>query len=119
MPDLQDRDSPGDARADSAPADIPAVAATGSSNVSSFAWQPTDERESANFAEQVRVYGSPEYAAMSYPGNPDGVLTVTFLSGATYQYSPVPLSVFVGMLNAPSRGRYVHQVVKQYPFVRV
>src|SRR5437016_2382421 len=110
MPDLQgQRDS----------AQFAPTPATGSTNVSTFGWQPTDERELANFAEQIRVYGSPEYAALSYPGDPDGVLTVTFLSGGVYEYSPVPLSVFVGMLNADSRGVYVHQVVKQYPFVRV
>jgi hypothetical protein len=87
--------------------------ATGSSNVASFGWQPTDPGELADFAAAVAAHGSPEYAALGYPGNPAGVLTVTFLNGSTYQYSPVPLSVFVDMLNAPSRGSFVWAVLRR------
>lgn len=38
-------------------------------------------------------------------------LSVTFVSGRVYQYFPVPMDVFVGLLDAPSKGRYMRAAV--------
>lgn len=128
MPDLLDqlRAIAGDRGTDADPASpeptttsFPPVPATGSSNVESFGWEPLDPTAKAAFARDVANYGSPAYAALARPDQTPGVLTVSFLSGGVYQYQPVPKQVFVDMLNAGSRGVFVHQVVKHYPFVRV
>ena len=42
----------------------------------------------------------------------EGVLEVQFRSGGVYHYYDVPLSVFVGLREAPSKGRYLHKVIK-------
>lgn len=106
---------------DPAAVTVPMVPAHGSSNVAEFGWQPTGAADAADWAAAIQRYGSLEYAALAQPlvGDPMGTLTVAFLSGGVYQYEPVPLSAFVGMLNASSRGSYVYHVVRQYPFVRV
>jgi hypothetical protein len=46
---------------------------------------------------------------------------VEFLSGAVYQYFGVPESVYEGLLNAPSKGRYLDQFVKKagYSYARI
>jgi hypothetical protein len=95
------------------------VTAYGSSNVATFGWQPTDPAVLEDFADAVAQFGSLQFAALAYPANPDGELTVAFLSGGVYRYAGVPLQVFRDMLNAGSRGQYVHRVVKQYPFSRL
>lgn len=41
-------------------------------------------------------------------------LVIIFNSGGTYSYSNVPLSVYSGLLSAPSKGRYFHAYIKNY-----
>ncbi len=41
-----------------------------------------------------------------------GVLEIEFLDGGIYRYYNVPESIYVGIMNAPSCGRYFHQRVK-------
>jgi len=38
-------------------------------------------------------------------------LSVTFVSGRVYQYFPVPLEAFIGLLEAPSKGRYMRAAI--------
>lgn len=48
-------------------------------------------------------------------------LEVEFLSGSVYQYFGVSESVYAGLLNAPSKGRYFDQFVKKagYSYARI
>jgi hypothetical protein len=47
-------------------------------------------------------------------------LEIAFHSGGVYQYDGVPASVHVNLMNAPSKGRYFHQAIKDnYGFQRV
>ena len=39
-------------------------------------------------------------------------LSITFRSGQTYKYSPVPPAVYQGLLNAPSIGSYYNENIK-------
>ena len=39
-------------------------------------------------------------------------LKITYQGGATYTYSGVSLEDAKGLVNAPSKGRYVNQVIK-------
>jgi hypothetical protein len=47
------------------------------------------------------------------------LLEIEFKENAVYQYSGVPSSVHEGLMNATSKGKYVHQYVKQYRNTRV
>lgn len=50
----------------------------------------------------------------------DTSLEVQFQSGAVYQYTGVPESVYAGLLSAPSAGSYLAQQIKQrFPHSRV
>jgi hypothetical protein len=45
-------------------------------------------------------------------------LRITFTSGKTYTYYAVPRSVYEGFLNAPSKGEFFNEYIKdQYSFV--
>ncbi|GAK47726.1 hypothetical protein LOSG293_110420 [Secundilactobacillus oryzae JCM 18671] len=46
-------------------------------------------------------------------------LEIVFNSGGTYLYSGVPSSVYEGLLNAGSKGRYFHAFIKGYPTTRI
>ncbi len=48
-------------------------------------------------------------------------LEVEFLNGRIYQYSGIPMEVYVGLMNAPSKGSFFHHHVRQagYPYTRV
>lgn len=53
-------------------------------------------------------------------GYADGVLEVEFHSGGVYQYHRVPEQVYVGLINAPSKGTYLDRRVKGvYGYSRV
>lgn len=118
-PPAAERRQPAGRRGSFAAADlrVTSVSAAGSTNVADFGWQPLDADVLAEYLAAVETYGSPQYAALAFRGDPEGVLAVTFRNGATYQYAPVPLNVFVGMLNAGSRGRFVWDVLRRYPFI--
>jgi len=48
------------------------------------------------------------------------MLEVEFHSGAVYQYYGVPQSLYEGLLNAPSHGKYFHRYIRnQFPYRRV
>jgi hypothetical protein len=40
------------------------------------------------------------------------VLEIEFPNGAVYQYSDVPKSVYEGLMNAESHGRYFHRHIR-------
>lgn len=48
-------------------------------------------------------------------------LGVQFLNGTEYHYFGVPLEVYEGLLNAPSKGSYLNELVKKsgYAYSRV
>jgi hypothetical protein len=49
------------------------------------------------------------------------ILEIEFISGAVYQYSPVPAPVVSEFLEAESLGRYLNETIKKgnYAFQRV
>lgn len=48
------------------------------------------------------------------------MLEVQFRNGSIYRYTNVPYSVHQGLMNAPSKGRYLDRMVKGvYRFTRV
>ncbi|MPN57190.1 hypothetical protein SDC9_204884 [bioreactor metagenome] len=47
-------------------------------------------------------------------------LEIEFNSGGIYQYFNVPESIYNGLMNAPSHGKYFHQHIKDvYRFNRI
>lgn len=49
-----------------------------------------------------------------------GVLVIAFRGGRAYQYSRVPRQVFVGLLQAPSHGKFFHAFIRNvYPSRRI
>jgi hypothetical protein len=64
-------------------------------------------------ADWVNV-GSSNLVSILYES---GTLFVSFMSGDTYMYEDVPLEVYLGILMAPSKGKYHHRHIKwSYPF---
>ncbi|MEM7735375.1 MAG: KTSC domain-containing protein [Deinococcota bacterium] len=60
---------------------------------------------------------SSNIASVGYEAN---TLEITFNSGGTYQYKNVPESVFRELLDAPSKGKFFHQHIKNiYSFVKL
>lgn len=59
------------------------------------------------------------YADLRAGAGRGNVLAVRFLNGGEYWYFGVPLPVYVGMLAASSKGRYVHENLKgRYSYQR-
>lgn len=60
---------------------------------------------------------------VSYVGYSDGKLYVRFLSGDIYEYSNIPLNLWVGIQNAESKGSFLHWWIKinspQYPYKKI
>lgn len=48
---------------------------------------------------------------------PTTTLCIRFNSGGVYSYM-APHDVYVGLVHAPSMGRYLNDVVKAYPYTR-
>lgn len=48
-------------------------------------------------------------------------LEIEFLNGSIYQYFGVPESIFDGLMNAPSKGKFLDQFVKKagYSYARI
>jgi hypothetical protein len=46
-------------------------------------------------------------------------LRLTYSNGRSYVYHGVPNYVYIGLMQAPSKGKYVNAVVKSYPYSRV
>lgn len=53
--------------------------------------------------------------------DPDSqILEIEFHHGGIYQYSGVPVSVYQGLMSAPSLGQYHHKYIKDsYPYRKV
>lgn len=48
------------------------------------------------------------------------ILEIEFNDGSVYQYSGVPSSDYDGIMNADSKGKYLHANIKnRYPFVKL
>jgi len=51
---------------------------------------------------------------------PTKTLWISFKGGTIYEYSGVPLNVYVGLLSASSKGSYHHQHIKfQFPYKKL
>lgn len=49
-----------------------------------------------------------------------GILTIAFHSGGIYEFDAVPRSVFVGLMQAQSHGKFFHAHIKnRYNFRRI
>lgn len=69
--------------------------------------------------ERVPVQSS-SLASVGY--DPDsGTLEVEFHTASVYQYFGVPAEVHQALLDAPSKGRFLDQVIKRtgYPYAKV
>ena len=60
------------------------------------------------FGEMIRVRSS-VIRAVGYDGS---TLTVEFHSGRTYDHPHVPESVYAGLMNASSKGRYYNEHIR-------
>ena len=70
----------------------------------------------------VPVSGAPKPSGIIRLGynDDDSTLEVSFQSGSTYQYADVPIEVFEGFVNAPSKGKYFHANVRDsYQYTRI
>jgi hypothetical protein len=66
-----------------------------------------------------RPVSSSNIAAIGYDED-NQILEVEFNDGAVYQYSGVPSSEYDGIMNADSKGKYLHANIKnRYPFVKL
>lgn len=64
-------------------------------------------------------FSSTSIAAGGYDGG-GRRLRLQYIGGDSYDYLDVPSSVFQGLLDAPSKGRFVNwQVKPYYPYERV
>ncbi len=45
-------------------------------------------------------------------GYEDGMLYITFQSSGTYVYYSVPVTVYEGLMNAPSKGKYFYNCIR-------
>ena len=58
--------------------------------------------------------------SIGYVGGSSGTLYVAFHSGTLYSYADVPRSVYEGLMNAPSHGKYFHAFIKnRYAYQRI
>lgn len=58
----------------------------------------------------VMVNSSNLYAVDYNPSTE--TLTIQFRSGRVYEYYNVPLTIYEGLLNAPSKGKFHHKYIK-------
>lgn len=57
---------------------------------------------------------------LSSVGYENGTLYIAFHSGGLYSYAGVPESIYHGLLNASSKGKYFHAYIKGvYPYQRI
>ncbi len=65
----------------------------------------------------MRPVSSSNLASVGYENQ---VLRIAFRSGAIYEYTGVPKSVYLGLLSSPSLGKYFHANIKNvFPCRRV
>jgi hypothetical protein len=66
---------------------------------------------------QMQTVSSSDLAAVGYE---NGSLCVRFNSGGLYVYSGVPESIYSGLMNASSHGKYFHAYIKNsYSYQRI
>ena len=66
-----------------------------------------------------RIYvSSSDLKSIGYDPN-TSILEIEFKTGAVYQYSSVPYSIYQNLMNSSSKGKYFHSFVKRYPCRRV
>lgn len=66
-----------------------------------------------------RTVASSNVKAVGYDSQTE-TLEVEFVSGWVYQYYGVPDHMHTQMMQAPSKGRFLHMYIKnQYPYSRV
>lgn len=57
---------------------------------------------------------------LSAVGYESGLLRIQFHSGGIYDYSGVPESIYLGLMNAPSHGQYFWKFIRNvYPYRKV
>ncbi len=62
---------------------------------------------------------SSDLQSIGYDQNTN-VLEIEFKSGGIYQYFKVPESIYVGLVNASSKGTYFHNRIKEhYKYKRI
>lgn len=63
---------------------------------------------------------SSNIASIGYVGDTVGTLYVAFRSGHLYSYANVPRTVYEGLMNAPSHGKYFHAFIKdRYAYQKI
>ena len=66
---------------------------------------------------QMQTISSSDLASVGYE---NGSLYVRFNSGGLYVYSGVPESIYSGLMNASSHGKYFHAYIKNsYSYQRI
>lgn len=63
----------------------------------------------------IKVNSSNVYAI----GYSDNVIIVQFNNGSIYNYYNTNEKMFDNFLNAPSKGKFVHQVLKRLPYKKI
>ena len=67
-----------------------------------------------------RIYVSSSYLHSVWYNEASMTLEIEFNSGGVYAYYDVPESIYNGLMNAPSHGKYFHQYIKDvYRFKRI
>ena len=71
------------------------------------------------FGIEMQGVSSSNVAFVGYD-NDTQTLYVGFLNGSTYIYKNVPYGEYIGLLNAPSVGSYLHRYIKNaYAYERI
>lgn len=70
-------------------------------------------------AEYTEIYGSSHISQYTYDSYRNS-LVIKYTSGSQYLYAGVPESVFLRLQMAQSKGKFVHQYIKQgYPSTKI
>lgn len=76
-----------------------------------FAWK--------GFVMNRQTVSSSNLAAVGYDPVQQ-VLEIEFHGSGLYQYSNVPVSIYQGLMNAPSHGKYFHRHIKtSYSYTKI
>ena len=65
--------------------------------------------------EMIRVVSSNVHSV----GYENSILTIRFLNNYVYEYYNVPEKIYIALLNAPSKGQFVHYYLSRYPYRRI
>lgn len=69
---------------------------------------------------EMQSVSSTDLAAVGYNFD-TATLRVEFLKGGFYEYQGVPLDIYEGLMDAPSKGQYFNQFIKKggYPYTKL